>query len=243
MSHSGSGSDPRSPSPGRSAPAHGDPDYVGMHRVSTARRDRAVTRGMVVGAFVLAAALIVVLFFAGTRLGGDTTAAPAGSAGSAGSAAATASPTSTPSPTPAASPAPATGVVPAAPAASGLNSWRALAGGECLTGFTTPWAEEFTVLDCGTEHTAQLVATGVFEGNPTAPYPGEAELASRMNLLCTAPTVLDYAVSGAIPDIQWQAAYPAVDTEWAAGDRRWFCFYSRSSGEAIGASLVAGAAG
>jgi hypothetical protein len=189
-----------------------------------------VTRVIVVAAFVAAAALIVVLYFAGTRFAeGATAAAPV---------AAPSSSTPTPTPAPTATPTPAIGAIPTIAATPGPNDWTALAGGECLVGFTTPWAEEFTVVDCAAEHTAQLVATGVFDGDADAPYPGDAELAARMNLLCTAPTVLDYAVSATVPDIQWQAAYPATGTQWESGDRRWFCYFSRASGGSLGASLA-----
>jgi hypothetical protein len=226
-------------------PAHGDPGYTGGHRLpQDARRRLAVTRAVVIGVAAVAVVLIVGLFFAGRVWGGASAVAGSGDAASEGRAsdagAATDAPASDaalPTPTGATAAPPAVGTVPAAPAAPGEHPFTDLAGGECLTGYTSPFAETFTVVDCAAEHTAQLVAAGVFDGDAAAAFPGEGELASRMNLLCTAPTVLDYGVSGAVPDIQWQAAYP-LEAAWNEGDRRWFCFFSRNSGAPLGASLV-----
>ncbi|MDO9397106.1 MAG: large membrane associated protein, partial [Herbiconiux sp.] len=119
----------------------------------------------------------------------------------------------------------------------GPHAWNELQGGECLTGFTSPWVEEFTVADCAGEHTAQLVTTGVFTDDAAAAYPGEAALVAQLNLLCTAPAVLDYAVAGQYPDLAWQSSYPTDEAQWTAGDHRYYCFYARSGGEPITGSL------
>jgi hypothetical protein len=209
--------------------------------------DAVFLRIVLVGGAVLAVGLAVLLFFVGTAVGGAADArgpdgGPAG-VGASSSPTATPSPAATPSPTPTPEPA-AAAALPAGPAAPGVQEWDALAGGECLSGFTSPWSEQFTVVDCAGDHNAQLVTRGLFTdpadpASATMPFPGEAELAGRLNLLCTAPAVLDYAAAGALPDVQWQAAYPVTEAEWAAGDRSYYCFFSRTSGEPLGASLVA----
>jgi hypothetical protein len=204
-------------------------------------------RAVLVGGAVLALGLAVVLFFVGTAVGGaaDARGSDSGPAGAGVSRSATATPEPTPTPSSAPSPEPAAAAaLPAGPAAPGVQEWDALAGGECLSGFTSPWSEQFTVVDCAGDHNAQLVTRGLFTdpadpASATAPFPGEAELAGRLNLLCTAPAVLDYAAAGALPDVQWQAAYPVTEAEWVAGDRSYYCFFSRTSGEPLGASLVA----
>ena len=180
---------------------------------------------------VVVVAVVVGLFALGLRVGESAN-------GEAPDVAATVTPTATPSPTPTASPS-ATPEPTAAsgPAAPGVHPWTDLAGGECLTGYSSPWAAEFTVVDCAEPHTAQLVTKGVFAEDGSAAYPGEPELVSRLNLLCTAPAALDYAAAGAVPDVQWQASYPAAETEWAAGDRAYSCFFSRSSGEPLAGTL------
>lgn len=210
-------------------------------------RDAVFLRIVLVAGAVLAVGLAVVLFFVGTAIGGaaDARGSDSGPAGAGASRSATATPEPTASASLTPSPAPdAAAAVPTAPAAPGVHDWHALAGGECLSGFTSPWSEQFTVVDCAGEHTAQLVTRGLFTdpadpASAAAPFPGEAELAGRLNLLCTAPAVLDYAVAGALPDVQWQAAYPVTEAEWVAGDRSYYCFFSRTSGEPLGASLVA----
>ncbi|GAA2225184.1 septum formation family protein [Herbiconiux moechotypicola] len=225
---------PASPAAATHVPRHGDPAYVGTHRLPPERmRARRTTTTIAIAAGAVAIVLIAGLFAAG-RLWADT----------GGGAAAAVSPTSSPpastpsaTPTPTPAPEPTVGTVPTAAAAPGLQPWTALAGGECLTGYTSPFAEEFTVVDCASEHTAQLVATGLFAGDPGTTYPGEAELASRMNLLCTDPAVLDRAAAAAIADLQWQPAYP-LEAAWNDGDRRWFCFFSSNSGAPLPVSLV-----
>ena len=212
-------------------------------------------RARVLGAAAAGIAVLVVLVLFGVGLqtgreGADAAArggADSGAAGSPASAtpsagATSTSPQSTPAPTDTGAGQDAAGqpvdTAPPGPLAPGVHAWNALHGGECLTAYSSPWEEEFTVVDCAEPHTAQLVTIGVFTEDPAAPWPGEAELASRLNLLCTAPTVLDPTASGALPDVQWQASYPATDAQWAAGDRRFSCFFSRSSGEPLGATLV-----
>lgn len=215
--------------------------------------DARFLRVVLVAGAVLAVGIAVVLFFVGSAVGGSADARGPGSAGGGtASGAVSAAPTSSAAPPssamPTATPTPAPGpaaasAAPTGPAAPGVHDWDALAGGECLSGFTSPWSEQFTVVDCAGEHDAQLVTRGLFTdpadpASAAAPFPGEAELAGRLNLLCTSPAVLDYAVAGELPDAQWQASYPVTETEWAAGDRAYYCFFNRTSGEPLGASLV-----
>ncbi|MCS5717286.1 hypothetical protein N1027_03955 [Herbiconiux sp. CPCC 205763] len=225
------------------------PAHVGAHRApppTPVGGGLSRTTWLLIAGGVVVLAVIVGLFFVGLRVGSSGDAAPAAGETPATSAtdggAASATPTSTETPTPTA-PAPAADAAPAGPLAPGVHDWNALHGGECLSGYTSPWELQFTVADCGGEHNAQLVSKGAFAEDAAAPFPGEAELVSRLNLLCTAPTVLDYAVAQTVPDIQWQGAYPANDAQWATGDRAYFCFFSRTSGEPLGASLVAPPAG
>ncbi|MFB2599045.1 hypothetical protein ACEXQE_14735 [Herbiconiux sp. P17] len=221
--------------------------HVGAHRAPAGPRGSGgglsrTTWFLIAGGVVLLA-VIVGLFFAGLRVGGGGRAAPAATETSAtdgAGASTTPTPTETPAPT---TPAPAADAAPAGPLAPGVHDWNTLHGGECISGYTSPWELQFTVADCAGDHNAQLVSKGAFAEDAAAPYPGEAELVSRLNLLCTAPTVLDYAVAQSVPDLQWQGAYPANDAQWAGGDRAYFCFFSRTSGEPLGASLAAPPAG
>jgi hypothetical protein len=67
--------------------------------------------------------------------------------------------------------------------------------------------------------------------------PGEAAITAQLNLACTAPSVLDFAAAGAYPDVQWQASYPVSEAQWAAGQREYSCFISRSSAEPLTGSV------
>ncbi|GGE92808.1 hypothetical protein [Mycetocola zhadangensis] len=182
----------------------------------------------------LAAVLVLVgLFFLGTRLpglfGGEPAAAPTPSTTE------SATPTETVTPTPTAPPAE---VVTVGPVPPGEHKWTALLGGECLEPFSTPWAENFTVVDCATPHKAQMVFTAPVTSDPAAPYPGEAEIASQIALWCSAPGVLDAAAAGAFTDLQVQGTYPVNEEQWADGERNYFCFISRSTGEPLTGTLA-----
>ncbi|WP_349899259.1 hypothetical protein [Parafrigoribacterium soli] len=192
---------------------------------------------------ILAALLVLIaLFFLGTKIP------------RAGAATPVVTPTAKASPTPSATPTPA----PVGPVAAGSYKWNLLRGGECISPFESPWAEKFTVVDCASPHPAQLVARGTFVeptaaasdpaapatpsvgGQPAAPsaYPGVAALQAQINLLCSAPTVIDFAAAGAYNDIQFTASYPANDKQWAKGDHDYYCFVTRSSGEPLTTSVA-----
>jgi len=220
--------------PGDRAERPGEPTPGAVPPTPTAAALRS-PRVLLIGAIAVAVAVIVVLFFVGMRVGEGGLSQPVASP----SATSTPSPTPTPTPTPTAAP----GSAPPGPVAAGVHAWNDLGGGECLAGYGSPWAEEFTVVDCAASPNAQLVTTGVFAEDAAAPFPGEPELLSRLNLLCTVPTALDYDAASGITDLVWQGSYPADEAEWAAGDRRYYCFFTRSAGEPLPGSLAVAAAG
>jgi hypothetical protein len=184
------------------------------------------TRTLVwLAAGLVAALALIGLFALGTRL-------PALSA------APVATPSPTPSATPTPTPTPTVTPKPAAALPAGVHPWNALGGGECLQPYTNPWAETFTVVDCATPHAAQLVYTNLLSADIAAPYPGADALASQINLLCTKPGIIDLGAAGQYPDIQLQGSYPATAKQWAAGQRSYFCFANRSSGQPLAASVA-----
>ena len=144
--------------------------------------------------------------------------------------------------TPAPTPTPLPTALPAGPVEPGEWAWDELLGGECLAEYSNPWAEEFTVVDCAEPHPAQMVVRGLFppsaEGVTDDPYPGAEALQGQLALLCSAPGVIDLAVAGQYPDVQFQGAYPATAEQWDAGDRSYYCFVSRSSGEPLTGSVA-----
>lgn len=174
----------------------------------------------VAGGFVALLALVA-LFLLGQRLASN---APA--------------PALTPSPSPTASAVPTAGPLPAGPVAPGEYQWDELLGGECLGAFETAWQDRYTVVDCATPHPAQMVFRGLFPDDATVAYPGVEELTKRINLLCTAPTVINYQIAGTAADIQVTASFAATAEEWDAGDRTYYCFVNRASGENLTASVA-----
>jgi hypothetical protein len=184
---------------------------------------------------LLAVAVLVLAFLIGTKLPGASRAS------------AIASPSATPSNVPVPTPT----VVAVGPASIGSHRWDELRGGECINPFTTPFVENFTVVDCGSPHAAQLVRRGTFAAggapaatsatptpSPSDDYPGLVALQSQIALLCDAPGVIDLAAAGAYSDIQFQASYAATAFEWKGGQHDYFCFVNRSSAEPITGSLA-----
>jgi hypothetical protein len=147
-----------------------------------------------------------------------------------------ASPTPTPSAPRTPTPTP-TAPTAAGPAAPGTHQWTDLTGGECLSSFTNAWQQTYQVVDCGTGHPAQMVAKGTVTDTT---YPGATALAAQVAPLCQSNTVIDFSKAASYTDIQVSASYPATQSQWDAGDHSYYCFVSRSSGQAITGSLRAG---
>jgi hypothetical protein len=145
-------------------------------------------------------------------------------------------PAATPSASP--SPSPVVTVLPVGPVKPGDYHWDALLGGECLKPYKSAWQDEYTVVDCATPHPAQMVYRGTFGDPASATYPGLIELQKRINLLCTTPTVINYAVAGSAQDIQVAASYAPDEQEWDAGNHSYYCFVTRSTGADFTASIA-----
>ena len=82
-----------------------------------------------------------------------------------------------------------------------------------------------------------MVFRGLFDDAATVAYPGVEELQKRINLLCTPPTVIDYSKAGAFTDIQVTASFAATAEDWNEGNRTYFCFINRSSGQDLTGSV------
>ncbi|MFC6356099.1 hypothetical protein [Luethyella okanaganae] len=189
-----------------------------------ARGSKRTTRTLIwLASALLLAVVLIGLYVFGTKLpalfGGQPVAAPPS---------ATTSETPTPTPPP----------VPTGPQAAGTHDWDTLFGGECIDPFTSPWDGTFTVVDCGAPHRSQLVYRGSFVGDAATVFPGEEALASQINLLCSAPGVIDFTAAAPFPDLQLQGSYPVTAEQWTAGQRNYYCFITRSSGEPITASVA-----
>jgi hypothetical protein len=175
------------------------------------------------GVGVVAALVLVLCFLLGTRLGTTTTTAAPKPAKSAQASSA---------PTPAAT----TGGL-----APGVHAWNTLNGGECIQPFTSPWALSFTTVDCGGAHAAQLLLKGTLPDASGTAYPAAAALQAEITPLCTAPTALNYSAAASVTDAQIVASYPATKAAWNSGDRTFYCFVTRSSGDDLTGSVAVAA--
>ncbi|MWB99520.1 hypothetical protein GB864_13300, partial [Agromyces sp. MMS17-SY077] len=126
----------------------------------------------------------------------------------------------------------------AAQAPGGTYRWDALFGGECLDPFTSAWDTEFAVVDCAAPHAAQLVYRGTIVAEEGAAFPGEEALMQQAGTGCAADGVIDVNAAAGIPDLQMQSTYPVTADQWDSGVRNFYCFVSRSGGEALTASLA-----
>jgi len=173
--------------------------------------------GLWVAGGLVAATVLTGLFFVGTRLPDAPPAAP------------------TAAPAPVAPPVeePAIG-----PVSAGEHEWDELLGTECVEPYTSAWEQEFTVVDCAEPHGAQLVYRGRLDDSALDAYPGVEALQARMSLLCAGPENIDYAAAGQVSDVQLSASFPGTEEAWAAGDRDYFCFVTRSSGEPLTMNLA-----
>lgn len=138
---------------------------------------------------------------------------------------------------PAASSSPGASPVVTAAASPGVHAWDALFGGECLNPYTSPWQNEFTVVDCASPHAAQLVYRGSFGGDAAAAFPGEQALGSQINALCTQNGIVDPSAAAQHSGLQVQGAYPVTAEQWQSGQRYYYCFVSSSDGKQITGSL------
>ena len=191
-------------------------------RAPRGRLPKSQRIGLGIAGGLVAVTVLAGLFFVGTRIPDAPPAAdPAPSASDA------------PAAPPAEEPVAAIG-----PVAAGLHEWDELLGTECVDPFVSAWEQEFTVVDCSVPHGAQLVYRGRFDDSALDAYPGVEALQARMNILCASPENIDYAAAGEVSDIQVSASFAGDEEAWAAGDRNYFCFVSRSSGEPLTADVA-----
>jgi Septum formation len=167
---------------------------------------------MAVAGGLVAALILVGLFFLGQHLGTAAAIAPIPKATGAASSA---------TPTPA-----GTG----GPAAPGVQKWTALQGGECIQPFSSAWAITFTVVACTADHDAEMVFKGTLPETAEAKYPSATAFQTELTPLCSAPTSINYAAAASVTDLQVSFSYPPNTASWLKGDRTYYCFVDRVSG-------------
>jgi hypothetical protein len=209
---------PRPPAGGGVPPGGDAPVAADAPRPGVSRLQKVL---LAVLGSLLAALLLVVLFFLGTRLPELLGPAPAVTV-----------PSASPSPS-------ASAVIAVGPVAPGDYRYDELLGGECLDPFESPWQDRFTVVDCEVPHAAQLVRIGEYPIPDTGPdpYPGEDDLQARALAYCQRSGIYSTAV-GKLKDAVIGVSYPVSAESWVAGDRHYSCFVWRSSGEPITADIA-----
>jgi hypothetical protein len=166
---------------------------------------------MGVAGALIAALILVGLYFFGQHLGAAAALAP------------TAAGTSTASATP--TPAGTGG-----PAAPGVQQWTALQGGECIQPFSSAWALTFTVVACTADHDAEMVFKGTLPASNEAKYPSATTFQKELTPLCSASTAINYSTAASVTDLQVSFSYPPNTASWLKGDRTYYCFVDRVSG-------------
>ena len=130
---------------------------------------------------------------------------------------------------------------PTATAAREPGKWAfdQLFGGECITPFDGAWSETFTVVDCATDHAAQLVYAGDLATDGAYPsYPGDSHTGNAAMSLCQRKGVLSLGAAKHYSDILVSAAYPVSQAVWESGDTRYYCFVSRDGGANLNGDLA-----
>jgi hypothetical protein len=194
------------------AAAVGDSPRAPRAPLSTSQKVLMAVAGGLIGILIL-----IGMFFLGQQLG--TAQAEAPSATSAGS-------TNVPTPDGA-----------GGPAAPGIQQWSALQGGECIQPFSSVWTATFTVVECTSDHDAEMVFKGKLPDSAEAPYPTTPQFQTELTGLCSAPTAINYAVAKAVTDLQVSFSYPPSDSKWLSGDRTYYCFVDRQSGGSLPGDL------
>jgi len=128
------------------------------------------------------------------------------------------------------------------PVAPGTYAWDELLGTECIQPFESAWDEQFTVIDCGTPHAAQMLSKGVFDDEEDdaagAEYPGVDALVERATEACESRDIINYGKAVNYKDIRVTASVPANAEQWTAGERDYYCFASRESGDPLNATIT-----
>jgi hypothetical protein len=214
------------------------PDRPANAPIEHVRGGGSLNRWLLIAAGVLLAILIAVaLFTLGRSVAAGHDQAPAAATRTTTPSPTAGTASATPTPTPTASEDQAVaGTGPLAPGQT--YRWDQLRGGECLNPFSSAWAQQFAVVDCNAQHAAQLVYSAPFAADPAAPFPGEQAITNQVNLLCSKPGVIDLHAASAYSDVQVVAAYPVTADQWDSGQRNYFCFVNRASGQPFTSSVA-----
>lgn len=119
----------------------------------------------------------------------------------------------------------------------GTWAWRELRGGECLTGFSDPFAEEFQVVSCSSPHNAELLHAELLSSVAAEPYPGDPAVLAAARAACDVRDLVNIDVAKEFSDLRTSYSYPVSEDQWDAGERGVYCFVYSESGATFTSSL------
>ena len=119
----------------------------------------------------------------------------------------------------------------------GTWAWDELRGGECLTGFSDPFAEEFKVVSCSSPHNAELLHAELLSSVAAEPYPEDPAVLAAARAACDVRDLVNIEVAKEFSDLRTSYSYPVSEDQWDAGERGVYCFVYSESGATFTSSL------
>jgi HAE1 family hydrophobic/amphiphilic exporter-1 len=111
------------------------------------------------------------------------------------------------------------------PRSAGTWSWDELNGGECIEPYTDADQDSYTVVDCDTPHSAQLVRVGDLRKDAGIPiYPGDSAIGPVATGECFSSGIIKAAAYATYPSLITDVHYPTSQTQWNKGDTFYYCF-------------------
>ena len=111
------------------------------------------------------------------------------------------------------------------PRSAGVWSWDELNGGECIEPYTDANQDSYTVVDCDTPHSAQLVRVGDVRTDAGIPvYPGDSAIGPVAMGECFATGIIKASAYATYPTLSSDTRYPTSQTQWNKGDTFYYCF-------------------
>jgi hypothetical protein len=123
------------------------------------------------------------------------------------------------------------------PQAPGTWAWDELRGGECLTGFSDPFAEQFQVVSCSSPHNAELLHAELLSRESSEPYPGDPAVLAAARAACDVRDLVNIEVAQEFSDLRTGYSYPVSQDQWEAGERGVYCCVYSESGATFESSL------
>jgi hypothetical protein len=123
------------------------------------------------------------------------------------------------------------------PQAAGTWAWDELRGGECLSEFSDPFAEQFQVVSCSSPHNAELLHAELLSRVASEPYPGDPAVLAAARAACDVRDLVNIEVAQEFSDLRTSYSYPVSQDQWEVGERAVYCFVHSESGATFTSSL------